>query len=230
MSGGEWPADPTDPRCPHCDGKVSATASYCMHCEADLPPADFDPRETADGTDADFVGTSVSEQVSAAAEEFGRSGEDSADSRSIHEGRTGTREETSDDHLIDPDGILDNVSTAMVGVVGGLLAGIVLLPLSIWLFPDPLEDLVLWVAGAGWLAATAWIARTRTVFGAVEKAGLVLGGLLALAPPLAALAAENGVGDVLGATIIFGIFVWPVALVLAGIGWVVGYFGGVDGE
>lgn len=26
-----------DPRCPECGGKITATASYCMHCEADLP-------------------------------------------------------------------------------------------------------------------------------------------------------------------------------------------------
>jgi uncharacterized RDD family membrane protein YckC len=26
----------SDPRCPECGGKIAATASYCMHCEADL--------------------------------------------------------------------------------------------------------------------------------------------------------------------------------------------------
>lgn len=26
----------SDPRCPHCDGKVSATATWCMHCGQDF--------------------------------------------------------------------------------------------------------------------------------------------------------------------------------------------------
>lgn len=29
--------DAEDPRCPECGEKISATASYCMHCHADLP-------------------------------------------------------------------------------------------------------------------------------------------------------------------------------------------------
>lgn len=33
-----------DPRCPECGGKIAATASYCMHCDADL---------TADGGDGE---------------------------------------------------------------------------------------------------------------------------------------------------------------------------------
>ena len=26
----------SDPRCPECGGEIAATASYCMHCEADF--------------------------------------------------------------------------------------------------------------------------------------------------------------------------------------------------
>ena len=229
MSGREWPADPMDPRCPECDGPVSATASYCMHCEADLPAADFDPRETASGVDADFVsasdtdgapaGESVAEQVSAAAD-AAASGGTAATGGSARD----------DDRLLDPDGLLDDVSTVMVGAVGGLLAGVLLLPLAVWLFPDPLESLVLPVAVVGWLAATAWMVRTRTVFGAVRKAGYALGGLLALVPPLAAVAAtQDGPVAALGATVLFGVFVWPVALVVAGVGYVVGRAAG-DGD
>lgn len=33
----------SDPRCPHCDGKVSATATWCMHCGQDFAePVDAD--------------------------------------------------------------------------------------------------------------------------------------------------------------------------------------------
>ena len=37
----------SDPRCPHCDGKVSATATWCMHCGAD-----FDAPTERGGVDA----------------------------------------------------------------------------------------------------------------------------------------------------------------------------------
>ncbi len=41
--------DADDPRCPECDGPLAATASYCMHCEADLPlPSDADVSPTDD--------------------------------------------------------------------------------------------------------------------------------------------------------------------------------------
>ncbi|MFC6974669.1 zinc ribbon domain-containing protein [Halomicroarcula sp. GCM10025709] len=35
----------TDPRCPHCNEKVSATASWCMHCGQDFD----EPREAGSG-------------------------------------------------------------------------------------------------------------------------------------------------------------------------------------
>ena len=41
--------DSSDPRCPECGGKISATASYCMHCDADLTVED----EGAESVDAD---------------------------------------------------------------------------------------------------------------------------------------------------------------------------------
>lgn len=42
MSGSDWPEDPTDPRCPACGEPVSATARFCMHCDASLPSAGGD--------------------------------------------------------------------------------------------------------------------------------------------------------------------------------------------
>lgn len=40
----------SDPRCPHCDGKVSATAMWCMHCGADFEsPVDADTGRTVEG-------------------------------------------------------------------------------------------------------------------------------------------------------------------------------------
>jgi|GEM_PF-3296715 len=39
----------TDPRCPRCDGKVSARAAWCMHCGADFE-VPGDARRVASGT------------------------------------------------------------------------------------------------------------------------------------------------------------------------------------
>ena len=40
----------SDPRCPNCDGKVSATAMWCMHCGADFEqPVDADTGRAVEG-------------------------------------------------------------------------------------------------------------------------------------------------------------------------------------
>jgi len=51
---------PSDPRCPRCDGKVSARATWCMHCSADFEvPGEgrrtVDQTATAEGTLARLV-------------------------------------------------------------------------------------------------------------------------------------------------------------------------------
>ena len=56
----------SDPRCPHCDGKVSATATWCMHCGADFetpveadsgrPVADRQQTDRTGSTEAEFLG------------------------------------------------------------------------------------------------------------------------------------------------------------------------------
>ena len=41
-----------DPRCPECDGKVSATATWCMHCGVDFDhPVEADSGAPIDGPD-----------------------------------------------------------------------------------------------------------------------------------------------------------------------------------
>lgn len=62
-----------DPRCPHCDGKVSATASWCMHCGRDfeapanangggLPGQSVAPTATPDA-DAGQVSAGAPDQI-----------------------------------------------------------------------------------------------------------------------------------------------------------------------
>jgi hypothetical protein len=169
-----------------------------MHCEADLPASDFDARETSDGSDADF-----------SADESG--GDRSADT------------DDPDRGWLDPDGLLDNVSTVGVGVVGGIVVGVVLTVVVLLPLPGGLP----FAAGlVGWLAATAWIARTRSVFGAVRRAGYLVGGLLAVLPLVVgafAPMAENTVGSRIGFAIVLCVFVWP----LAGGAAVVGFLGGL---
>lgn len=193
MSDGSWPADPTDPRCPECGEPVSATASYCMHCEADLPAANFGRSEpSAPAPDVPPApGTTTGEP---AAEEKG---------------------------WLHPDSLLDDVSTGAVGVVGGLLVGIV-----------ATFELLFLVGGWGlpvglvvWLGATGYVGWTRTVFGAARKAGYLLAGLVALLPLVLAVTPsmeDPSLAGRLVALVVTGIVAWPIALVLAGAGWLAG--------
>lgn len=43
-----------DPRCPVCDEKITSTASYCMHCEADFAPDGSVVSGSGDETPDDF--------------------------------------------------------------------------------------------------------------------------------------------------------------------------------
>lgn len=47
--------DSDDPRCPECGEEISATATYCMHCYADLPTEDSATAIDADVDDSDDV-------------------------------------------------------------------------------------------------------------------------------------------------------------------------------
>lgn len=102
---GSWPADPLDPRCPACDGPVSATTTYCMHCGVDLPTTDDsgigagDPR-AADGTPDPTAST------------------DAAGRDWLH-----------------PEGFLDDSLTVTVGVVAGAVGGALVATALAWALP-----------------------------------------------------------------------------------------------
>jgi hypothetical protein len=238
VKGDDWPDDPNDPRCPECGEPVSATAIYCMHCSADLPPAGFGATEPmpADGPEAtrtDDGGSTVTDDARSTQSDGVRSTQ-TDDARSTLAGGATTTpaaanaaaaepgQSTRDERAetagwLHPHSLLDDVSTGVVGVVGGLLVGVVTAPVSTWLLPDALEAWTLPMTLGAWFAATVWIARTRTVFGAVRKAGLAVGGLVALVP----IAVSIALGDASG--LLLGIVLWPVALVVAGVGYAVGY-------
>jgi len=187
---GEWPADPKDPRCPHCEEPVSATASYCMHCEADLPSAGACASATTTSDTADHA-----------------------------------------DPLVDPDSLLDNVSTVAVGLVAGVVDVVLLGLVAFWGLPGSVEGAAVWIGLLGGAGLGIWTAYSPTVFDAARKAGYAIGGLLALVPPTLAFALTWTGGDgPIGGMIVFGVFLWPVALGVAAVGWVLGLGGVDDGE
>lgn len=225
---GEWPEDPTDPRCPACGEPVSATASFCMHCETDLPsgdgaaPADDAPVDEADPgmpTRDDATGTADRSLVG-----------------SLFDGApVGPDGDEVDRHAeaaaawIDPDSLLDDVSTAVLGVLTGVVVFVLVLLMAFGLLPPPVEGAAGWLALGGGAATGLWVGRTRSAFDAARKAGFAVGGLLALVPLLLAIVLPwETAGDALGGSVLFAVLVWPVALAVVGVGWVLG-FGGVEG-
>lgn len=197
MSDRDWPADPTDPQCPSCGEPVSATGSFCMHCEADLPAGGFGPAE-ATATTADSAAAPGSV--------------DEADP-----GMPTGDQPVAQSGWLHPDSAFDDASTATVGIVGGLFDGFLVGLLAAWALPPAVQSS--WTAALavlGWLLSTAWIAWTRSVFGAVRKAAYSFAVLVALAPLFLGYAlADPGV-------LSFGIVAWPVAGIAAGGGWVAG--------
>lgn len=151
-----------DPRCPECGGPIGATATYCMHCDADLT----DEWALADA-DADGAWD---------------------ESATTGGGETPTEPRGSDGTLLDPEGPVDDALTVAVGIAGGIVAGLlgtfVLLALteSVWALP---------VGLIGWLVATAHLVRRRTVQGAVARSAYAVAIALALVP-LVALGPSGG--------------------------------------
>lgn len=275
---GEWPADPSDPSCPDCGEPVSATASYCMHCESDLPPAGFgdsttepvddapideadpgmptrdDDREGDDGLlggvgDED---TETGEDTEAGDDDSwsgGAGGDDGTDesgdqdawgtddgtgSRFGGGSRTGAARERAGEKAeeaaawIDPDSLLDDVSTVVVGVVTAVLTLVLGTILAYGILPPVVDAAAPWIALAATAGAGLWVGRTRSVFGAARKAGLVVGAQVALVPVAFALAMPwESAGDAVGGGFFLGIIFWPIAAIVAGVGWVLG-MGGVD--
>lgn len=154
---------PTDPRCPECGEPIGRTATYCMHCSADLAG-----RLGAAGADGD-----------GAWDEPRTTGPDAP---AVTPGsRSGTTDDGSGQRL-DPDGIVDDTLTAIVGIVGGFLVGFVGTLVLLALTESGWALLVGLVA---WLGATAYLVRRRTVQGAIAKSGYAVALVLLLVPVVA---------------------------------------------
>jgi len=179
-----------DPHCPECGEPIGQTATYCMHCSADLTAeqdaadADddgaWDGAESSGGTDAGSVGETKTWGTSS--EESG--GERTAGSTDDESGGsvTGGSASSADEQLLDPDGLVDNTLTVVVGIVGGIVVGI------IGLIVTPIVTGSGWgilVGIVAWLGSTAYLVRQRTVQGAVAKSGYAVAVVLLLIPLIA---------------------------------------------
>lgn len=190
-----------DPRCPECDAAVGSQAQGCIHCGAR-----FDEPAAGSGTDwgADTKRTETSTDREPPA-----AGRDRAGDRL--------------DRLLepDPDGIVDNALTAVLGLVAGVCCGAAAL-LVFGTVGGGLAGVV--AALAAFVGVTWWTARRASVFGAVRAACYALAVALVALPVVALTDAAKG-GTLGGQVLLFlvGELVFgAVAAALAGIGYSVG--------
>jgi len=234
-------SDRTDPRCPECGGKIGATATYCMHCSADLTAeqtaADTDGNETWDRDPAtrDASATGGAPTTEDASATGGAPATEDASATSgapATEDASATRDRsaggldglpggTDDGQLLDPDGLVDNTLTVVVGIAGGIVVGLVGTTVLTVVTASPWALLFGFLA---WLGATAYLVRLRTVQGAVSKTGYAVALVLLSVPVIAfspAATVEGGRGSLF---VVLAMFVLVPAAVAAAVGWVAGLF------
>jgi len=236
----------TDPRCPNCGGPIGRTATYCMHCSADLTEeraaADVDDDGVWDGAEAE-VGTGTaagaaesqeSAGVGAAVATYGRRIRDAVDGS----GATAeTKRKTG--RLLAPDGVVDDTLTGLVGAVGGLVVGVVGTVVLGFLTGSGLAVPLGFIA---WLGATAYLVRRRTVQDAVAKSGYAVAVVLLSVPVVAlspAVPVDGGLGERGGLFVVLVMFVGVPAAIAATVGLIASRFvpdspgaatGGTDGD
>ena len=188
-----------DPRCPECGEPVGTTATYCMHCSADLTG-----RGPVDGAD----------------------GEPPTDTEDVS-GDPGTvgdtnGPDTGDGSLLDPDGLADNSLTVAVGVVGGFVVGLVGTLVLAFLTGGFLGLLGLPL----WVVATAYLVTRRTVQEAVSKAAYGVAAVLVLVPllPLSPFVDAGTGGDRAFGFVFLVFLVGTPAAIAAGVGYLASRF------
>ncbi len=187
-----------DPRCPECGEPIGQTATYCMHCSTDLT-------DELEAADADEDGT--------------------WDAASPTPGESQAPPVTEESgQLLDPDGLVDNTLTVLVGIGGGVVVGTVGTVVSLlatgsgWALPFGL---------VAWLGATAYLVRRRTVQGAVSRTGYAVAVVLLLVPVVAlspVVSVDGGLGERGGLFFALLVFVLIPAGIAAALGWVAARF------
>jgi hypothetical protein len=175
-----------DPRCPECGGPIAATATECLHCGATL------------------AGTTAQD--------------DTAGPQSVGEGparSVSTAAGTPVEHPLDPEGVMDNTLTVMVGILGGLIIGVIGTVVLLFLTQSG------WGAAFGfaaWLGATAYLVRRRYLFDAVSKTAYGIAGVLLVVPAIAVLFEGNLVARGMGFFVMLVIVAIPAGIAAA-VGW-----------
>ena len=218
-----------DPRCPECGEPIGQTATYCMHCSADLT-------EELEGADADEDGV-WDEGEAATADASGDTAMPSASSEEAEGSIAGTATATMDtvginagaagretEQLLAPDGLLDNTLTVLVGIVGGIVVGVIGTSVLLALTGSGWAVLLGLVA---WLGATAYLVRRSTVQEAVAKSGYATAAVLLLVPVIAlspVLGVDGGIQERGGLFVVLAVFVGLPAGIAAAFGWVASRF------
>ncbi|WP_284008496.1 zinc ribbon domain-containing protein [Haloarcula pelagica] len=195
---------PEDPRCPECGEPIGLTATYCMHCSADLT----DEWEAADEND-----DGVWDQVQAG----------SADDAETATASTVAGEEAGD-QVLDPDGLVDNTLTAVVGIAGGIVVGLVG---TIVLGVATQSGWAIAFGLLAWLGSTAYLVRRRTVQGAVENSGYAVAVVLLLVPVVALsplVAVDGGLAERGSLFLVLLLMAGVPAVIAAVVGWIAGRF------
>jgi hypothetical protein len=135
-----------------------------------------------------------------------------------------SREADSSGQLLAPDGIVDDTLTAVVGIAGGIVVGVIATFVLVFVTGSGWS---LVVGFAVWMAATAYLVRRRTVQGAVAKTCYAIA-LVFLSIPFVALSPTLNVDGGLGARggTFLGLLIFAAipAIFAAGIGWVASRF------
>ena len=204
---------PADPRCPECGGPIGVTATYCMHCSADLT-------EERAAADADEDGVWDQYEAEGGSETEPGTGERETGEQVIGERETGG----GSGELLDDDGLVDNTLTVLVGIAGGIVVGLV--GTGVLLAVTGSASALLFGLLA-WLGSTAYLVRRRTVQGAVSKAGYAVAVVL-LAVPFVAVSpvvdVEGGLEGRVGGFVVLLVLVAVPAGIAAVVGFVASRF------
>jgi len=177
----------TDPRCPECGGKIGQSATYCMHCSADLTDErGTTEEEHAENDPGDLIGSVTPGDVAgeddpghSPAENTTTTTSSTTDSPTDATTNTTSADVGTSDQVLDPDGLVDNTLTVIVGIVGGIVVGLVGTMVLLALTGSG------WGAAFGflaWIASTAHLVRRRTVQGAISRSAYAVAIVLLLIP------------------------------------------------
>ena len=151
-----------DPHCPECGEPIGQTATYCMHCSADLSgrapvggSSDSWGSEPAEPESDDSWGSEPADS---------ESGDTSNPSESekpeyMRDSAEGTSE-TGSDQILDPEGLADNALTVVAGIVAGIIIGILVSIFGVAATSSGWGFLFGFLA---WAGSTGYLARRYTV-------------------------------------------------------------------